>query len=281
MRRCTLSAVLLLAAVSPAQRPLLSIEAKHPDRPLICAHRGRLNGNELENSLTVMRHTLGAGVPMMEFDLRKNSEGDIFLLHDATLDRTTNATGALAHYSDAQLARVMQRDPKTGAALEALTRYEDLLQWAQGNNALLLVDLKETPPAEAVAALRRYGLIDRAVLLIFDAKTYAAALASDPTVLVSALAHTNGEIDAAVASAGTHPLALYLPSLAGPSLYAYAQTTGKIVISDAMGELDESAAARGPEVYRAYLQTHPVDILVTDHSLELANALRQTVPQKE
>jgi glycerophosphoryl diester phosphodiesterase len=270
MKRSLLSTVFLLAALSQAQKPLSLLGTEHPGHPLICAHRGRLNSAELENSLTVMRHAYNNGVPMMELDLRESSDGKIFLLHDEMLNRTTNATGDISRYSSEQLRNTMQRDPVSGKPLEPITRFDDLLAWAQRTNVLLMVDLKDTPPADALKVIRGYGLIHRVILLTFDSKTAQAALEATPDVQVSMLVHTQQEIESAIATAHGHPLALYLPTMSDEALYTFARTTGKIVISDALGALDDRAQAEGSGVYHDYLQAHPVDILVTNHPLALA-----------
>jgi len=262
--------VFLMASVSRAQQPLFPLVTDHPGHPLVCAHRGRLNSKELENSLSVMRHTYNNGVSMMEFDLRESSDGQIFLVHDAKLNRTTDGTGDVFRFSGEQLRHIMQHDPVSGKPLEPLTRFDDLLAWARDNNVLLMVDLKDTPPADALKAIRLYGLIHRVILLTFDPKTAKAALAAAPDVQVSILVHTQRQIESAIATAHGHPMAIYLPTMGAEALYAYARTTGKIVISDALGELDDQAQAKGTGVYHNYLQTHPVDILVTDHPLALA-----------
>ena len=161
---------------------------------------------------------------------------------------------------------------------EPLSRFEDLLVWAQDASVQLMVDLKDTPPADAVAALRRHGLVGRAVLLTFDARTTAAALAADPQVLVSVLASTPQQIDAAITTANGHPIALYLPGSADATLFAYARRTGRPIITDAMDSLDGQAALHGAQVYRDYLKTHPADILVTNRGMELKPALDTPAP---
>jgi glycerophosphoryl diester phosphodiesterase len=208
---------------------------------------------------------------MMEFDLRESSDGAIFLSHDATLDRTTTGSGTVASHTVPQLAKVFLRDPISGSSVEPINRFDDLLEWAATSPVALMVDLKDTPPADAVLHLRQYKLIDHAVLLTFDSKTTAAALASDPAALVSILVKSPQEIDAAIAEAKGHPIAFYIAGTADPVLFAYAHRSGHAVISDAMGDLDGRAQKLGPQVYREFLATHPIDILVTDHA-QLLNA---------
>jgi len=242
-------------------------------QPIVCAHRGWLSPAQVENSLPVMVKTARAGVAMIEFDLRRSSDGHLYLLHDATLDRTTDATGPIRSKSAADLGRVHLRQPETGRLAEAIPTFEQFLLWAQHQQIELMVDLKDAPPAQVVAALKRYGLLSRAILLTFEDATAHAALASDPQVRVSILTKTQAEIDEALKTAGQHPIDLYLPRTAERGLFQYAHQRGQTIITDLMDGPDQQFAANGEDVYRAYLKDRPVDILVSNHP----EALRQTL----
>jgi glycerophosphoryl diester phosphodiesterase len=60
--------------------------------PRLCAHRG---AGKLapENTLAAFRVGYAHGYRMAEFDVKLSADGVAFLLHDDTLDRTTNARG--------------------------------------------------------------------------------------------------------------------------------------------------------------------------------------------
>ena len=74
-------------------------------RPLAIAHRG---GARLrpENTLTAFEHAISLGVDAIECDVRLSSDGEPVLIHDDTLDRTTDATGSVAAMTASELARV-------------------------------------------------------------------------------------------------------------------------------------------------------------------------------
>ncbi len=246
--------------------------------PLVCSHRGRLNSGDMENSVTVIRHTFGTGIPMVEFDLVDSRDGHTFLVHDRTLDRTTDSKGAPGTYSDAELSKVMQLDPVSRKPVEPVSTFDQLLTFAQGKDLALMVDLKSVSPAEAVAQLRAKGVLAHAVLLTFDDATTEAALQADPGVVVSALVKSDADVDQIVAKAAGHPLVLYVPQNGAEELFQYARKSGKALITDAMGDLDGKAEKDGGQAYVTFLKTHPVDILVTDHAELLTAALSgQTV----
>jgi glycerophosphoryl diester phosphodiesterase len=70
--------------------------------PLICiGHRGA-RGHEPENTLRSVRRALALGVHGIEIDVRL-VDGELIVLHDATLQRTTNGRGAAARKTFAQL----------------------------------------------------------------------------------------------------------------------------------------------------------------------------------
>ena len=59
---------------------------------IITGHRGAL-GSEPENTLRSFRRAVEDGCDEIELDLRVTSDGVLIVLHDATVDRTTNGTG--------------------------------------------------------------------------------------------------------------------------------------------------------------------------------------------
>ncbi len=71
-----------------------------------CAHRGAPNTHP-ENTIPAFVEAIELGVDMIEFDVRVTADGHAVLMHDATVDRTTNGTGAV---EDLTLAEIKQLD---------------------------------------------------------------------------------------------------------------------------------------------------------------------------
>src|SRR5262245_27778003 len=76
-----------------------------PDNILTIAHRG---GARLrpENTMAAFAHAVSLGVDAIELDVRLSRDREPVVIHDATLDRTTDAQGAVANLTAAELARV-------------------------------------------------------------------------------------------------------------------------------------------------------------------------------
>ena len=68
------------------------------ERPLFFAHRG---GSLLrpENTLPAFEHGMSFGADALELDIQQTRDGELVVIHDPTLDRTTNGSGAVASYT--------------------------------------------------------------------------------------------------------------------------------------------------------------------------------------
>jgi len=84
----------------------LSLQAigQLPQRGL-SAHRGE-NEVHPENTLPAIIEALRLGSQQVEFDLRMTSDGHLVLMHDATVDRTTNGTGDVSNMTFAQVRQL-------------------------------------------------------------------------------------------------------------------------------------------------------------------------------
>lgn len=134
-------------------------------RPLIAGHRGCMFMFP-ENTMLGFRKAHALGVDMLEIDLRETGSGEIVLLHDAAVDRTTNGHGPVKCFS---LAQLQQLDAGQG---EKIPLFEEFLAWVQHTKLLLNVEIKtKTRPFtdKAIALLERYNMRERSVIACFDA----------------------------------------------------------------------------------------------------------------
>ncbi len=119
----------------------------------IVAHRGA-SSERPENTIPALQRAIELGAAAVEVDVRTSKDGLLFLLHDPTLDRTTNGQGAASEYSIAQLKQLDAGSwfgsEYAGARIATLG---EALRCCRGRIDLLL-DLKETGEdyAKAVAA---------------------------------------------------------------------------------------------------------------------------------
>jgi glycerophosphoryl diester phosphodiesterase len=116
--------------------------------PRFAAHRG---GGRLapENTLIAMRTGFAHGYRMVEFDVKLSRDGVPFLLHDDTLDRTTNGHGPADALTWAQLAQLDAGSWHSPAfAGERLPTLSAIAQWAIANDVACNVEIKPMPGRE-------------------------------------------------------------------------------------------------------------------------------------
>src|SRR5699024_1336287 len=76
-----------------------------PVRPLVIAHRGA-SALAPENTMPALVAAALAGADMIEIDLQMAADGSAVVIHDATVDRTTDASGPVADLEPVELRRL-------------------------------------------------------------------------------------------------------------------------------------------------------------------------------
>ncbi len=72
---------------------------------LVIAHRG-FSGTAPENTLGAFKKALDLGVDMIELDVHLSKDGEVVVIHDDTLNRTTNGKGKVAEYTLKELKQL-------------------------------------------------------------------------------------------------------------------------------------------------------------------------------
>ena len=88
-------------------------KAQMPERG-ICAHRGASETHP-ENTLAGLREAVRLGAQMIEFDVALTKDGKLVLMHDHTIDRTTDGKGPVSDWNLAELRKLdagSWKDPK-------------------------------------------------------------------------------------------------------------------------------------------------------------------------
>jgi len=139
-------------------------------RPAIAAHRGGAR-EAVENSLAAFRYAAGLAVEQVEFDVHRTADGALVVLHDATLERTTTGRGPVGTLRLEELRSLRLRD----APAETVPTLEEVLELLAPTPLGLRIEIKPGPDfarypgieAQLVAALRRFGLLERTVVTSF------------------------------------------------------------------------------------------------------------------
>ena len=150
----------------------------------VAAHRG-WSSKYPENTLEAMKAALTLGVDQLEVDIRVTKDDELVIIHDATVDRTTNGTGTVI---DMTLAELKALDVTINATPESagakIPTFIEFMELVKDHPTITLdVELKEYPSAgrEALSfrvcdrvlkILDGYGFADRCVINTFSVKLH-------------------------------------------------------------------------------------------------------------
>lgn len=104
---------------------------------LVAAHRGDWR-NACENSLEAIENAIKMGVDIVEVDLARTKDGQLILMHDNTLDRTTSGKGKVEDYTLAEIKQLYLRNGCNIKTIYKVPTLEEALLQAKGRVMLNL-----------------------------------------------------------------------------------------------------------------------------------------------
>jgi glycerophosphoryl diester phosphodiesterase len=173
--KALLLAVAALALQACAARPRAASQERVDlitGRTVVIAHRG---GPGPDGTRASAGRSLAAGVSFIEVDVRLTRDGEAVILHDPTVDRTTDGSGAVAEMTLKQVRRldagVKYRDPAQPARSflgERIPTVREMIRFV-GARGVLLLELKVPEAAEPVVdAVQRERAFSRVVVRSAD-----------------------------------------------------------------------------------------------------------------
>lgn len=260
---------------------LTPLSAAEPALTQPIAHRGLLlhsPENTLANFQACRQLRLG-----FEFDVRRSQDGTLICLHDDTVDRTTNGKGLAIEKTDGELAQLDagswfdpafkdERIPSIEKVLHLISHYSD--------DAIFTADLKgdDDKLEQDLVELAKRRTVTNKILFIGRAIDHPEVRArlrqADPECHVACLAQTSADLEKAILDRDSDWVYLrFVPDAAAIAKIRSANKRSIIAGAKVSGEETENwklAAAAG------------VNLILTDHPLELRQALRnvRTAPEK-
>lgn len=140
----------------------------------IIGHRGA-KGEAPENTLAGFAHARSLGLTAVELDVRLSRDNELVVIHDATVDRTTNATGPVADFTAAELGGLDARGTcPDWPEIVGVPTLDEALDALEGLS-LIQIEIKSDVPErlELVAAgvlreIERRGLAQVTLVTSFD-----------------------------------------------------------------------------------------------------------------
>jgi len=222
----------------------------------VISHRGEHLAHP-ENTLPAFQAAIEAGADFFELDVRTTSDQRLVLMHDRTVDRTTNGKGPVREMTFDQI-RVLN----AGGAQPPT--FEEALNLAHGRIGVY-VDCKDIAPADLVDALEKAGMLDK-VVIYGGAGFLKSVQALRPSLKVMPEAGNVATLEKLLASMTLHVVAFDAGDFTDPVIQV-AKRAGVDIYVDRLGPADnvshwQDAIDRGATGIQ------------TDHPAELVDYLR-------
>lgn len=261
------------------------LDARSAAGTLVSAHRGGPGPGYPDNSLQTFERATSFGPMLVELDVRRTADGQLVILHDDEVSRTTDGQGRVGTLTLDSLLRLRLRDAAGTPTAHPVPSLAEALEWAAGR-AVLRLDVKGAVTPEAVVGAVRAADASNRVMVIArspdEVRRYRAlapdlalsfwydpdgdgrlSLAEARSLLATALATPRTVVGVGSVRAGWE--AAVLDTLRAHGIRGMVST---------FGALDSVAATDG--AWEAYcpLVAAGVGVLVTDAAREAARAVR-------
>jgi glycerophosphoryl diester phosphodiesterase len=187
-------------------------------RVWVVGHRGAM-GHCPENTLVSFQRARELGADWIEIDVHLTSDGALVVIHDHTLERTSDGHGLVADHT---LADLKQLDAGAWFGAEyvgqRIPSLDEVLEWARQHDTIVDIEIKNGPvyydgiEEAVVKSLDRCGMAERVIVISFDHHAIRRVKALDARVATGVL-YAGRPIDGGVAMARAAHADAVLPNV--------------------------------------------------------------------
>lgn len=245
--------------------------------PKISVHRGGKSiMNYPENCLETIQYVNDNMKAIYEIDVAKTKDGQLVLMHDNSIDRTTTGTGLVKNKTYDELKGFKLVDDFGNETQFRVPLFKDVLEWSKSNNVVLSVDIKRSvPQSNVINAIKEARAEDVCIIITYSLEQSQSAHKLAPHMMLSVSGRNNAEVEALLKSGipTKNMIAFTGTRLSDKSLFQKLHDNDILCMLGTLGNLDKRAEARGDNLYNDWLNLG-VDMLATDRPFAVANQLK-------
>jgi glycerophosphoryl diester phosphodiesterase len=251
----------------------------HPARlPLISAHRGGPAPGYPENAIETFEHTIRHTQAIIECDIMRTADGHLVMMHDQTLDRTTDGTGRVDEVSLEYIRSLRLKDNEGNLTDYKVPTLREVLEWGRDKVVFTLDVKRGVPYDEVLTEVEVTGSELNAVIITYSIRDAMLVHELNPRVRISISLGSEEAIaqwrESGIPAKNT--VAFVGTSERDAAIYETLHVEGVLCILGTMGNLDRKAASSGDELYRDLI-LRGADILSTDRPIEAAEVLNAMI----
>ena len=141
---------------------LTALKVGAQNKVMVTAHRGDWR-NAPENSLRAFEYAAAMGVDMVELDLNITKDGVLVIMHDQTINRTTNGKGKPSDYSLEEIRKFGLRNGLGRVTRNTIPTFKEVVLALKGKPVMINLDKSYNYYREAYTILKETGILKQAV----------------------------------------------------------------------------------------------------------------------
>lgn len=246
--------------------------------PSISVHRGGKSiQNFPENCLETIQYVNSKIDAIYEIDIARTKDGELILMHDNSIDRTTTGTGLVNNYTYKELQTYNLVDDFGNGTSFKIPLFSEVLKWSKENNIVLSIDIKRSvPQAKVIDAIKEANAQDIAIIITYSLDQAKSAYKLAPNMMLSVSGRNDREVEALLNSGipTKNMVAFTGTRLSNKSLFNKLHDYDILTMLGTLGNLDKRAKTRGNHLYTEWLKLG-VDIIATDRPFSVNNHINK------
>lgn len=248
-------------------------------KPLIVGHRGGFDVDLPENSIGMFDFTYENACmkPIaIEFDIRESLNGSLFIMHDSTVDRTTNGTGKIAFLPDSYLKTLFLKDKNGNYTAEKIPLFSDVLKHFQDKDIILMLDVKGKIYPKVIRLVTEMKMESKCILLTFNPDNTKLVKETTEKILISALVLNKTDWGSLLKlQIPSQQLIAYVNKETPPELISEIFQSKVLVMTDMSESIYNNSEHYKPVYYKDFLSQMHLGIMITDYPLYVAQVFCQ------
>jgi len=203
------------------------------------AHRCEHNHHP-ENTIPAYQAAIKLGANFIEVDVRTTKDGKLVVMHDATVNKTTNGHGEVADMTLRQI-RALDAGIKFSPRFAGtrVPTFDEVLRLARGKIGIY-ADVKQASAEKFVNALKRYGMVPHTVVYGYSVAFFQDVVRLDPEIKIMPEAR-NQEFAQQLIDTFRPKIIAFSESDFIPSVISVVKQAGDLIYVDRMGTTDNPA----------------------------------------
>lgn len=275
MRKILFLFVINIVAISCFSQSRVIADGKKSNpqlaQPLVVGHRGGFDSRLPENSIALFDFTYNnaCSKPIgIEFDIRESASGSLFIMHDSTIDRTTNGYGKINLLSDSYLKTLVLKDRNGNLTSEKIPMFSEVLQHFVDKNIMLMLDVKGKIYPKVIEMVAHMKMESKCILLTFSQSNTKLVRESTETIFISTLVVNKADWQSLLKlQIPSRQLIAYVNKETPQNVISEIFQNNVLVMTDMSESIYNNSKHSDPEYYKSFLAKMQLGIMITDYPL--------------